>query len=192
MNETAPQVSPGGLARCFLRLGAAGFGGSIALVGYMHRDLVEPRGWVREEEYREGLARAQLSPGPLAANSAFTPATSAAGSSVRRSPASRSCCPASGWYWLWDGPTCTGFIGYLVAGLAGACIAAAATFLPSFLFTVIPAPCFHRYGKRPWLAAIITGITAAATGAIAGAMIVLARQSLVDLTTVLIARRPLD
>jgi len=81
----------------------------------------------------------------------------------------------------------TGFIGYLVAGFAGAGIAAGATFLPSFLFTVIPAPCFHRHGKRPWLASIVAGITAGATGAIAGAVIVLARQSLVDMATVLIA-----
>jgi chromate transporter len=81
----------------------------------------------------------------------------------------------------------TGFIGYLVAGLAGACVAAGATFLPSFLFTVVPAPYFHRYGKRPWLVAIVTGITAGAIGSIAGAVIVLARQSLVDVTTALIA-----
>src|SRR3954469_10424696 len=54
------------LPRYFLRLGAAGFGGPIALVGHMHRDLVETRGWITEEEYREGLALAQLSAGPLA------------------------------------------------------------------------------------------------------------------------------
>src|SRR4051794_16482424 len=59
------------LARYFLRLGAAGFGGPIALVGYMHRNLVETRGWITEEEYREGLALAQLSPGPLAAQLCF-------------------------------------------------------------------------------------------------------------------------
>src|SRR3954464_15436400 len=59
------------LARYFLRLGAAGFGGPIALVGYMHRDLVETRGWIAEEEYREGLALAQVSPGPLAAQLCF-------------------------------------------------------------------------------------------------------------------------
>jgi chromate transporter len=81
----------------------------------------------------------------------------------------------------------TGFIGYLVAGFAGACVAAGATFLPSFLFTVIPAPYFHRYGKRPWLLAIVAGITAAATGAIAGAVIVLGRNSILDVTTALIA-----
>jgi chromate transporter len=55
----------------FLWLGAAGFGGPIALVGYMHRDLVERRGWITEEEYRQGLALAQLAPGPLAAQLAI-------------------------------------------------------------------------------------------------------------------------
>ena len=51
----------------FLKLGAVGFGGPVALVGYMHRDLVENRKWITEEEYKEGLALAQLAPGPLAA-----------------------------------------------------------------------------------------------------------------------------
>jgi chromate transporter len=51
----------------FLRLGTLGFGGPIALVGYMQRDLVEERGWISKQEYGEGLALAQLAPGPLAA-----------------------------------------------------------------------------------------------------------------------------
>jgi chromate transporter len=340
MNETRPEVSRTSLARYFLRLGAAGFGGPIALVGYMHRDMVEARGWITEDEYREGLALAQLSPGPLAAQLCFylgyirggvlgatlsglafvlpsfvivvalgwayvrygglpwmqavfygvgaavigiisrsaygltrktvgkdlllwgiflvvavatavtgreiVPLILAAGALVWivRTPPRVFRRPGTvteagsavlllqilGFFtyagtfifgsglaivpflhggvvlqhhWLTErqfldavavalitpGPVVitTGFIGYLVAGPAGACVAAGATFLPSFLFTVIPAPYFHRYGKRPWLVAIVTGITAAATGAIAGAVLVLARQSLVDLTTVLIA-----
>lgn len=51
----------------FLKLGTTGFGGPIALVGYMHSDLVEKRKWFSEEEYKEGLALSQLAPGPLAA-----------------------------------------------------------------------------------------------------------------------------
>jgi len=51
----------------FIRLGTVGFGGPIALVGYMQRDLVEDRRWVSTEDYLEGLAFSQLSPGPLAA-----------------------------------------------------------------------------------------------------------------------------
>ena len=330
----------GGLARYFLRLGALGFGGPIALVGHMYRDLIEVRGWATEEEYREGMALAQLSPGPLAAQlcfylgyirggiagsalsglafvlpsfvmvvaigwayvrygglswvqavfygvgaaviglitrSAYGLARKTIGKDllfwgiflvvavgtavtgreiislilaggaivwiVRTPPAAlrgRGTIAEAGsailllkilgffayagsfvfgsglaivpflhggvvleHHWLTErqfldavavalitpGPVVitTGFIGYLVAGFAGACIAAGATFLPAFLFTVIPAPYFHRYGKRPWLASIVGGITAGATGAIAGAVIVLARQSLVDVTTVLIA-----
>ena len=55
------------LVQYFFKLGYAGFGGPVALVGYMHRDLVEERKWITEEEYKDGLALAQLAPGPLAA-----------------------------------------------------------------------------------------------------------------------------
>src|SRR5438270_5106299 len=51
----------------FLRLGTFGFGGPIALAGYMQRDLVENRRWFSRQDYLEGLALSQLSPGPLAA-----------------------------------------------------------------------------------------------------------------------------
>jgi chromate transporter len=54
-----------------LRLGTLGFGGPVALVGYMRRDLVERRHWITEAEYAEGLALAQLAPGPLAAQLAM-------------------------------------------------------------------------------------------------------------------------
>lgn len=80
-----------------------------------------------------------------------------------------------------------GFIGYLIAGLPGACVAALATFLPCYLFTIIPAPYFKKYGKLPGVAAFVDGITAAAIGAIAGSVIVLAKRSLVDVPTILIA-----
>src|SRR5262245_17031536 len=55
----------------FLWLGTWGFGGPVALVGYMHRDLVERRNWISEAEYKEGLTLAQLMPGPLAAQLAI-------------------------------------------------------------------------------------------------------------------------
>lgn len=51
----------------FLKLGTIGFGGPVALVGYMYKDLVENKKWISDEEYKEGLALAQLAPGPLAA-----------------------------------------------------------------------------------------------------------------------------
>ncbi|MDF6936577.1 chromate efflux transporter, partial [Escherichia coli] len=55
----------------FLRLGALGFGGPVALAGYMRRDLVDTRQWITEADYKEGLALAQLAPGPLAAQLAI-------------------------------------------------------------------------------------------------------------------------
>src|ERR1043165_7212064 len=65
--EPHPEYSLRDLVLYFLKLGYSGFGGPVALVGYMHRDLVERRKWVSEDEYREGPALAQLAPGPLAA-----------------------------------------------------------------------------------------------------------------------------
>src|SRR6059058_1246507 len=55
----------------FLRLGTFGFGGPIALAGYMQRDLVEERRWISKQDYVEGLALAQLAPGPMAAQLAI-------------------------------------------------------------------------------------------------------------------------
>lgn len=80
-----------------------------------------------------------------------------------------------------------GFIGYLVDGFWGAVVAALATFLPCYLFTVLPAPYFKKYGKHPAIKAFVDGITAAAIGAIAGAVLVMAKRSLVDFPTLLIA-----
>lgn len=60
-----------GLVRYFLKLGSSGFGGPIALVGYMHRDLVEDRDWFSEAEFQQGMAVAQMMPGPLAAQLAM-------------------------------------------------------------------------------------------------------------------------
>jgi chromate transporter len=351
----AEQVGRWPLVGYFLTLGTIGFGGPVALTGYMHRDLVEQRRWISEEEYKEGLALAQLAPGPLAAQLAIYlgyarhgllgatlvglafPAPSflmvlaagwayvtyqgldwlqalfyGVGAAViaiiahqatkltRRTldrdrllvaiflvvaavtvvtesengllilaagllvwlvrarprrlrlprpgrgltallpfPAVAVTAPVTepgvlwqitvffgqagafvfgsglaivpflyggvvGTYgWLTDrqfldavavalltpGPVVitTGFIGYLVAGLPGAVVAAAATFLPCYLLTIIPAPWFRRHGKHPAVAAFVDGVTAGAIGAIAGAVVVLGRRSIIDLPTVLIA-----
>lgn len=80
-----------------------------------------------------------------------------------------------------------GFIGYLIAGLPGACVAAAATFLPCYLFTILPAPYFKKYGRLPAIQAFVDGVTAAAVGAITGAVIVLAKRSIVDVPTAMLA-----
>src|SRR6202166_4157734 len=78
------------------------------------------------------------------------------------------------------------FIGYLVAGIAGATAAALGIFLPVYLVVVLLAPSYKRWAKNPQLNAFVRGVTAAATGAIAGAVIVLARRSVYDLPTILI------
>lgn len=336
-----------------LRLGALGFGGPVALVGYMHRDLVERRNWISEADYKEGLALAQLAPGPLAAQLgiylgyvhyrvagatlaglAFVmpsflmvvtlgwayqrfgglswmqavfygvgaavigiiamsarkltiksvgkdkllwaiylllalvtvvteseiawlfiasgvlvwllrappkwansgkmnsvallqlPALSAplasmdtgilmqiavffaeAGAFVFGSGLAIVPFLHAGvvneHHWLNDkqfvdavavamitpGPVVitVGFIGYLVAGFPGACVAALATFLPCYLFTVLPAPYFKKFGKLPGVIAFVDGITAAAIGAITGSVIVIAKRSIIDVPTALLA-----
>jgi chromate transporter len=338
-DPAAPTYSLGQLTAYFLRLGSLGFGGPVALVGYMHRDLVERRGWISEADYREGLALAQLAPGPLAAQLAIYlgyvhyrivgatlagiafvlpsflmvvalgwlytlygglswmqavfygigPAViaiiafssykltyktigrdwllwliylvSAACTIITESEivwlffaagflvwiiktrpqpnpqaaalalplamtATTTADPDVLWqmalffakagafvfgsglaivpflldgvvnqhHWLTNaqfldavavamitpGPVVitVGFIGFLIAGLAGATVAAAATFLPCYLFTIIPAPYFKKYGRRPGILAFVGGVTAAAVGAISGAVIVLARRTL--------------
>src|SRR5215213_7887144 len=71
MSVTRREVGLWPLAAYFLRLGALGFGGPAALVGFMHRDLVEGRRWLSEEDYSLAMALAQLMPGPLAAQCAI-------------------------------------------------------------------------------------------------------------------------
>jgi chromate transporter len=333
----------------FLRLGTLGFGGPIALAGYMQRDLVEERKWISKQDYVEGLALAQLAPGPLAAQLAIylgwvragvTGASLVAAAFIlpsflmvlvlsslyvrfgglpwmqglfygigaaviaiiarsvvklvrmtlakdvllwvifiingiatawteseivwvfalsgivtlaikappraARGPAALVLWPwlitglkgamsgatlvslclyfaeagafvfGSGlaivpflhggvvekYHWLSErqfldavavamitpGPVVitVAFIGYLVAGLLGATAAGIGVFLPCYLFVIIPAPYFRRFASNPSIKAFVDGVTAAATGAIAGAGFVLGRRAVVDLPTLLI------
>lgn len=357
-NETpavhlAPHYSLWQLILYMLRLGSLGFGGPVALAGYMHRDLVDARHWITEADYKEGLALAQLMPGPLAAQLAMylgyvhyrvlgatvvgiafvvpsflmvvslgwaylrfgglswmqavfygvgaavigiiamsaykltiknigkdrllwavylllmaaTVATEseiawlflAAGIVVwlwrappkwfgktgvhalaaAQLPTASALVTTVDWplltqiglfftkagafvfgsglaivpflyggvvtdtHWLSErqfvdavavamitpGPVVitVGFIGYLIAGLPGASVAALGTFLPCYVFTILPAPYFKKYGKLPSLVAFVDGVTAAAIGAITGAVIVLAKRSVVDFPTALLA-----
>ena len=71
ISNIAPSYSLWQITAYALRLGSLGFGGPVALVGYMHRDLVEQRKWISESDYKEGLTLAQLMPGPLAAQLAI-------------------------------------------------------------------------------------------------------------------------
>lgn len=341
----------------FLKLGTIGFGGPVALVGYMNRDLVEKRKWITEEDYKEGLALAQLAPGPLAAQLSIylgfvhyrIPGATLCGiafvlpsfcmvvalgmlyqqfgglpwmqavfygvgaavigiiimSSYKLSTKSVSkitvpfikqnallwlffivaaivtvitqsenvllfvaagmiymfvkAPPAwskkqntangfllsiagfwqfewgtlgkIGWFftkagafvfgsglaivpflhagvvtenhWLTEqqfvdavavamitpGPVVitVGFIGYLVAGFPGASIAALATFLPCYLFTVLPAPYFKKIAKNASIKSFVEGITAAVVGALFGAVLIIATRSIIDIPTALIA-----
>src|SRR5215831_12019648 len=354
---TIDQPASEGLASCtlrelllyFLRLGTTGFGGPIALVGYMQRDLVEKRRWISKQDYVEGLALAQLAPGPLAAQlaiylgwvrggvtgatlvgiafvlpsffmvlaisalylrygglawmqgafygigaaviaiiarstykllrmtlardrllwalfavSALVTASTESeivwifllcgivalvikGIGASRQVAALGLAPlwlvtglhgAAGpglllrvfsyfaeagafvfgsglaivpflyggvvgkFHWLTErqfldavavamitpGPVVitVAFIGYLVAGPVGGTLAALGVFLPCYLFVVIPAAYFRRSVNNPRVKAFVDGVTAAATGAIAGAAIVLGRRSLIDVPTVCI------
>jgi len=79
------------------------------------------------------------------------------------------------------------FVGYLVAGSLGAIAAAVGVFVPCYLFVIIPAPYFRRFADNARVKAFVDGVTAAATGAIAGAAFVLGRRALIDLPAVLIA-----
>src|SRR5207302_5406475 len=79
------------------------------------------------------------------------------------------------------------FIGYLVRGAAGMTVAALGVFLPVYLIVVVAAPWFRRYHTRPDVRAFVSGVTAAATGAIAGAAVLLGARAIVDLWTAAIA-----
>ncbi len=79
------------------------------------------------------------------------------------------------------------FIGYLVAGLAGASLAALGIFLPVYFFVIIPAPWYRKYGTTPKVAAFVEGVTAAAIGAITGAVYVVGSGAIKDVPTALIA-----
>ncbi|HSD08190.1 chromate transporter [Flavobacterium sp.] len=80
-----------------------------------------------------------------------------------------------------------GFIGYLVAGMTGATIAALGVFLPCYLFTVIPAPYFKKIAQNKSIKAFVDGITAGVIGALVGAVVVIALRTIIDIPTALIA-----
>ena len=136
----------------FLRLGALGFGGPIALAGYMQRDLVERRRWISRQDYVEGLALAQLAPGPLAAQLAI-------------------------------------YLGWVRARVLGGTLVSIAFIAPSLamVFVIIPAPYYRRWARVPQIKSFVDAVTAAATGAIAGAAFVLGKRAIFDVPTAAIA-----
>jgi chromate transporter len=78
------------------------------------------------------------------------------------------------------------FIGYLVAGILGAILAAFAVFAPPYFIILLGAPYYRRFAQNQQVKCFVQGVTAAAVGAIAGAAYILARRSIIDLTTVVI------
>jgi chromate transporter len=80
-----------------------------------------------------------------------------------------------------------GFIGYLVAGLKGASVAALATFLPCYLFTIALAPFFKKIAQKQTIKTFVTGITAAVVGSLVGSVIIIPQRSIVDIPTFLLA-----
>lgn len=136
------------IAVFFTKAGAFVFGSGLAIVPFLYGGVVKEYGWLNDQEFLDAVAVAMITPGPVVIT--------------------------------------VGFIGYIVtargadgwAGLAGASIAAIATFLPCYILTILPARYFRRHGKRPGIVAFVDGVTAAAVGAIAGACVVLGRRTI--------------
>jgi len=80
-----------------------------------------------------------------------------------------------------------GFIGYLIGGFPGAVVASLATFLPCYLFTILPAPYFKKIAKNTSIKAFVDGITAAVMGTLVGAVIVIGMRSIKVIPTAFIA-----
>ena len=136
------------IALFFTKAGAFVFGSGLAIVPFLYSGVVKEYGWLNEQQFLDAVAVAMITPGPVVIT--------------------------------------VGFIGYLVGAHEGgtiggfecATVAALATFLPCYLLTIIPAPYFKKHGKRPGIVAFVDGVTAAAVGAIAGAVFVLGHRTI--------------
>lgn len=128
----------------FAKAGSFVFGSGLAIVPFLHEGVVDQHHWLTEPEFLDAVAVALITPGPVVITVAF--------------------------------------IGYIIgfqagggigSGMLGASVAAAGMFLPVYLFTIVPAPWFKRHRDHPQLKAFAAGATAAATGAMAGAVVIL-------------------
>jgi chromate transporter len=139
----------GQLAWFFTKAGTFVFGSGLAIVPFLYKGVVHDFHWLDDRQFRDAVAVAMITPGPVVITS--------------------------------------GFIGYLVAGVYGAVVAAAGTFVPPYLVVVLGARHMRKAAANPSLKAFIGGVTASATGAIAGAAFILGRRALVDVVTAGIA-----
>jgi chromate transporter len=139
----------GQIAWFFTKAGAFVFGSGLAIVPFLYRGVVHEYRWLDDQQFRDAVAVAMITPGPVVITS--------------------------------------GFIGYLAAGVAGAVVAAAGTFVPPYLVVVLAARYVRRASENASLKAFVGGVTASATGAIAGAAFILGRRALIDVATVAIA-----
>jgi chromate transporter len=137
------------IAWFFTKAGAFVFGSGLAIVPFLYSGVVKEYGWLDDQQFRDAVAVAMITPGPVVITA--------------------------------------GFIGYLAAGTAGAVLAAIGTFVPPYLVVVLAAKQVRRASQNRTLKAFIAGVTAAATGAIAGASFVLGRRAIVDAPTALLA-----
>jgi chromate transporter len=136
------------IALFFTKAGSFVFGSGLAIIPFLYSGVVKEYGWLNEREFLDAVAVAMITPGPVVITVGFV------------------------------GFIVTGRGGDPIAGFYGASVAALATFLPCYFFTIIPAPYFKKHGKRPGIVAFVDGVTAAAVGAIAGACVVLGRRTI--------------
>lgn len=138
------------IAYFFTKAGAFVFGSGLAIVPFLYGGVVKEYAWLNDREFLDAVAVAMITPGPVVITVGFI------------------------------GYIVTGREGGLGPGVLGATVAALATFIPCYLFTILPAPYFKKHGKRPGIVAFVDGVTAAAVGAIAGACVVLGRRTIFD------------
>ena len=120
------------------------------MIPVVERELIAGRGWLTVETFTEVIAIAEMTPGPVAVNTAT-------------------------------------FVGYLLAGNAGAAAATLGIFLPAFVFVAASAPLVPRL-RRSWIAgAVLDGVNVASLALMAVVVLQLVSASVVDVPTSLLA-----
>src|SRR5262249_60861853 len=123
----------GALAVSLSMVGAFTFGGGLAMLGFIEQHAVTSFPWLTAQQFFDGLALGQLTPGPVVMLAAF--------------------------------------VGYHVAAITGAVVAAAAVFLPAFAPVLLTVPILQRTRQHPWLHAALRGVNPSVIAVIAGALL---------------------